>query len=117
MPEVPYVPDVLGGPDGLLDVDFGGNRLPVDRRCVHPRRTPGLEELPRLPVEGVRVLLELFVEFQHVAEVRPEKLALRLSFQPDHTLTSRYPYERRTKRPGARPGHLRQRSSQSDQTS
>jgi hypothetical protein len=33
----------------------------------------------------------LFVEFQHVAEVRPEKPILRLSLQPDHTLISRYP--------------------------
>ncbi len=29
MPEVPYVPYVLGGPDGLLHVDFGGDCSPL----------------------------------------------------------------------------------------
>src|SRR5215210_28993 len=32
MPEVSYVPDMLRGPDGLLDVDLGGDLLPVRAR-------------------------------------------------------------------------------------
>jgi hypothetical protein len=86
MPEVPYVPHVLGSPDGLLDVDLGGDPVPVGTRPTNPRRGPRLEELPRPPVDRVGVLPVLFVEFQHVAEVRPEKLVLRLSLQQDHTL-------------------------------
>ena len=87
MPEVPYVPYVLGGPDGLLHVDFGGDLLPVSAGRPHVRRAPGLEKLPHLSVDGIGVLPVVLVEFQHVAEVRPEKLVLRLSLQPDHTLT------------------------------
>src|SRR5215210_2937957 len=87
MPEIPYVPDVLRGPDGLLYVDLGGDLLPVGARRPHPRRAPGLEELPHLSIDGIGVLPVVLVKFQHVAEVRPEKLVLRLSLQSDHTLT------------------------------
>ena len=51
VPEVPYVPDVLGGPDGLLHVHLGGHLLAVGRGHLNPRRAPGLEELPRPPVD------------------------------------------------------------------
>src|SRR5215218_4636076 len=91
MPEVSYVPDVLRGPDGLLDVDLGSDLLPVGTRHPQRRRAPGLEELPHLFVDGIGVLPVVLVEFQHVAEVRPEKLVLRLSLQSDHTLTCRHP--------------------------
>src|ERR687897_1425219 len=101
MPEVPYVPYVLRSPDGLLHVDLGGDLLSVGARRPYPRRAPGLEELPRPPVDGIGVLPVVLVEFQHVAEVRPEKLVLRLSLQSDHTLTCRCPLwsERCTRRP------------------
>ena len=79
------MPDVLGGPDGLLHVDLGGDLLPVGVRRPHPRWAPGLEELPHLSVDGIGVLPVVLVEFQHVAQIRPEKLVVRLS--PDHTLT------------------------------
>ena len=87
MPEVSYVPYVLRSPYGLLRVDFGGYLLPVGAGRPYPRRTPGFEELPHLSVDGIGVLPVVLVEFQHVAEVRPEKLVLCLSLQPDHTLT------------------------------
>ena len=70
-----------------VHVDLGGNLLPVGARRPHPRRAPGLEELPRPPVDGIEILPVVLVEFQHIAEVRPEKLVLRLSLQSDHTLT------------------------------
>ena len=66
---------------------LGSDLLPVGARRSHPRRAPGLEELPHLSVDGIGVLPVVLVELQHVAEVRPEKLVLRLSLHSDHTLT------------------------------
>src|SRR5215212_5136355 len=119
MPEVPYVPYVLRSSDGLLHVDLGGDLLPVGARRPHPRRAPGLEELPCPPVDRIGVLPVVLVEFQHVAEVRPEKLVLRLSLQPDHTLTCRYLLwpERRARWPDTLRRHPPKTLLQSDQTS
>src|SRR5215204_261417 len=90
VPEVAYVPDELGRPDVLLDIRrhpaSAGGHAPVG---ASPWRTPGLEELAGLFVDGARVLPVHLVKLEHVAEVRPIKLALGLSLQQDHTLTSR----------------------------
>ncbi len=67
--EVPDVPDVLGGPHGLLDVHFGRDGPRDGGRPVRlqARRAPPFEKAPGPLVHGVRVLPELLVKFQDVA--------------------------------------------------
>src|SRR5919112_4229356 len=107
VPEVAYVPDELGRPDVLLYVRR--HRRARGRPSVGLRRAPGLEELPRTFVDGLRVFSIPLVKIQHVAEVRPVKLALGLLLQQDHTLTSRLNFcitKRLKRRRGQQISHL-----------
>ena len=56
MPEVPYVPHVLGGPDGLLHVDLRGDLLPVSAGRPHAGGLQTRKTL-HLSVDGIGVLL------------------------------------------------------------